>query len=75
MITFLLVLGGVAATVAIVEGVLWHAFCSKVRGLVFPRALDESPFRFFSVPRMRIIALTHTVSFVLFLSFALISVW
>ena len=52
----------VSATVIIVcELVLWMLFMRKVEPLVFPHELDASHLRFFSIGRLRIIAITHAI--------------
>ncbi len=51
----------VGVTIAFVEVVLWMVFRHKIEGLCFPRELDQSIFRFFTLTRLRLIAILHTL--------------
>jgi|CXWL01.1.fsa_nt_gi hypothetical protein len=60
MIPLYAVSGAIIITV-IGEATLWYLFQRKMKPLAFPHELDTSYFRFFSLPRLMIIAITHTV--------------
>ena len=51
----------VGAVITAIELMLWIVFYAKVQGLCFPRETDESLFRFFTVTRLRLIAILHTL--------------
>ncbi len=51
----------IGALMLIIEGTLWLIFVHKLRGLHFPRSVDESFFRFFSLTRLRLVAVLHTL--------------
>ena len=43
------------------ETVLWMVFRAKMSRIDFPHEVDESFFRFFSLIRLRLLAVLHTV--------------
>lgn len=50
-----------ACTVLLGEFVLWRLFRQRVDPIIFPSETDTSQFGFFSIGRMRLIAVIHTV--------------
>ncbi len=44
-----------------VEWGMWRLFLRRVEGIHFPRASDTSQLRFFSLPRIRLCAIAHTL--------------
>lgn len=51
----------VGVVIVTLELILWMVFHRKVEGLSFPRETDESLFRFFTVTRLRLVAILHTL--------------
>lgn len=58
MVSSWIIVGMVIVTL---ELILWTIFRLKVDGLSFPRETDESLFRFFTVTRLRLVAILHTL--------------
>ncbi len=56
-ITFATLALGVIA----VEAMLWYAFRAKATPISFPHDTDASSLRFFTLARLRLFALMHTV--------------
>lgn len=52
---------GIGIIIVLMEGTLWWIFRSKITGLVFPREMDASLFRFFSITRLRLFAALHAI--------------
>ncbi len=52
---------GSSALIVIVEGFLWKLFRKRIQGICFPREMDASFFRFFTLGRLRAIAISHTL--------------
>jgi hypothetical protein len=69
MLPALIVLG-VAVTAA--EATLWLLFRHKVANMRFPRTMDLSSFRFFSMRRMQVSGIVHGM---LLLLSTLLPVW
>lgn len=61
MDTILIAVIGSSILIVVVEGCLWLLFRQRVQGLSFPRELDASFFRFFTLGRLRAIAIGHTL--------------
>lgn len=72
MITVLAVVGG---WIFICEIILWMLFRHKCRGIIFPKEMDESFFRSFTLHRMGFFALIHTVFLLSVLFFTTIFLW
>ena len=71
-ITSLIIIG--VFTVA-AELLLWIVFRRKVSNITFPHHVDESYFRFFSIMRIRIIAILHTAFLLAFIILTAILLW
>jgi hypothetical protein len=56
----LLMIGTVILILA-VEFFLWKLFCGKIVGVMFPHETDRSSLSFFTMGRLRFLALTHTI--------------
>lgn len=54
-----LFLGITIVVILVAEGMLWDLFSHKVRTLCFPCDVDTSFFRFFSLLRLRALAVSH----------------
>lgn len=65
----ILIIGLVVILLA--EWTLWRLFRQRIAGLLFPRDVDTSSMRFFSLVRLRLCAIIHGLflALVLFLSF------
>jgi len=63
----LLITGCIAVT--IVEFAMWTLFRTKVQGLCLPHTVDASAFSFFTLFRMRIITILHTIFLIVCLLF------
>ncbi len=50
-----------ALVVICTELTLWLVFRRKIAGLLFPREADQSFFKFFSISRLRLVAIFHTL--------------
>jgi hypothetical protein len=67
-------------TIAIVfilssETFLWTLFRRKTVGIRFPHELDTSFFRFFTLARVRMVALLHTLFLFTVVVFSLLFLW
>ena len=51
---------GTLTLIVIAEFAMWTLFRRRIGGLLFPHELDASLFRFFTLTRLRLIALLHT---------------
>ncbi len=58
-LTLTIVIAG--SCVVLMEFLLWELFCKRVKGFIFPREIDMSPLRFFTLMRLRVCVLLHTV--------------
>jgi hypothetical protein len=67
------ILTGIA--IVCIEGVLWYVFCKKATGVIFPRETDRSYFRFFSITRMRILVVSHTIFLLSVIIFTATLLW
>ncbi len=54
-----------SAGIVLVEGILWLFFRRKVEGIHFPHMTDASQWKFFSLKRIGICAIAHTVFLIL----------
>ena len=72
--TSLLALTIMMAFIASAEGALWNMFTRKMRGIELPHEADASTFRFFTVGRVRLLALVHT-ALLLLLTVIIFSSW
>ena len=61
--------------ILLIEIVLWQVFRRKMEGIRFPNAADHSHFRFFSMTRMRLIAIFHTVFLLAVLVISTLFLW
>ncbi len=57
------------------EWILWRLLRRKIQGLRFPHELDASVFRVFSVSRLRLLAVTHTLFLGVAYALLLLAVW
>lgn len=58
MLTACIIIGIILLSI---EAILWHIFTRKAAGLLLPRDTDQSYFRFFSLARMRLLAIAHSI--------------
>lgn len=65
------VVGAVLAS----ELLLWLLFRRKIIGLLFSRTNDVSIFRFFTIARIRFIALMHSVVLSLMVGLSVFVIW
>lgn len=72
-LTLILVL--MNAGIILAEGVIWQFFRVRVSPLVFPHELDASYFRFFTMKRMRLVAILHTVILMIAASLLISLLW
>lgn len=72
MITAWIIVG---AAIVSLEWILWTIFRRKIGGLCFPRETDESLFRFFTLIRLRLIAILHTLFLVAIFMIATYFLW
>ena len=63
------------SVILIGEVVLWILFRRKVAGLVFPHEYDASFFRFFTLPRLGLLAFMHTATLISLFVFFLTILW
>ena len=52
---------GSSVLIVMVEGFLWMLFRKRIQGICFPRKMDVSFFRFFTLGRLRAVAISHTL--------------
>lgn len=52
---------GLSIVVLVLEYFFWRLFRSKIEGLLFPHETDHSALSFFTLLRLRICVLSHTV--------------
>ena len=52
---------GSSVLIVVVEVVLWMLFKRRIQGICFPHDMDASFFRFFTLGRLRVIAISHTL--------------
>jgi len=64
----------ILATV-VCEVVLWSLFHQKMTPLSFPHELDTSYFRFFSLARIRMVAIVHTIVVAVMLTLLCLYLW
>ncbi|MDO8649470.1 MAG: hypothetical protein Q7R81_06860 [Candidatus Peregrinibacteria bacterium] len=64
-----------AGLVIAMELVLWKLFRRKIAGLLFPLEADQSFFRFFTLNRLRAIAVVHTIVLLVMLFLSLSFLW
>lgn len=57
----ILLIIGTSAVILGVEYLLWRLFRNKVDGLKFPHEADHSSLSFFTLWRLRMCAIVHTV--------------
>jgi hypothetical protein len=72
LLTTLLVSG---ALIAVAEFLFWRLFRRKIEGLLFPHELDASIFHFFTLPRMKLVAVAHTLFLIVTISLLLLFLW
>ena len=75
MNTQLLILTIGAVLILLCEFTLWRLFRRRVEGYLFPREIDISPLRFFTLMRLRICVLLHTVFLLAVLASTLWFAW
>lgn len=75
MSTLLLVIAISIAATFVCEYILWSIFYKKMAPLFFPHELDTSYFRFFSLPKLRAVAIVHSLSVALILTMLCIYLW
>jgi hypothetical protein len=71
----LLAFGLLSAPVIGLEWILWRMFLRRIAGIRFPRHADVSRFRFFSIRRIRLCAIMHTLFLLGFLAFSITLTW
>lgn len=72
MLTACIIIGII---ILLIEATLWHTFKRKAAGVSFPRETDQSYFRFFSVNRMRLLAIAHTIFLLTILGVSALFLW
>ena len=61
--------------IVVAELVLWRLFRRKISEMYFPHELDTSYFRFFTMLRLRALAIMHAVVLIVAVSFAFFLQW
>lgn len=61
--------------ILVTELILWKLFRSHIEGLVFPRDTDTSSLHFFTITRLRVCALAHTIFLMTMVLLALFFFW
>ncbi len=64
-----------AVLVLATELLLWRLFRRRVHGFIFPREIDISPFRFFTLLRLRICVLVHAAFLLAVLGGSVLFLW
>jgi len=65
----------VGAAIMFIEIIIWILFRRKIEGVCFPNETDHSHFGFFSIARLRIIAILHTIVLLAVLIISAIYLW
>jgi hypothetical protein len=64
-----------ALVILLMEFMLWRMFRAKVSTVTFPHATDHSAFAFFSVGRLRFLAMVHAVVLIVCLAITYVLLW
>lgn len=51
----------IAALLILIEWILWRLFKAKIGGMLFPHETDHSALSFFTIGRLRLCAIAHTI--------------
>lgn len=65
----------VGIIILLIELVLWRVFVGKIEGICFPGEADHSHFRFFSLIRMRLMIILHTIMILGVLVISTVLLW
>ena len=56
-----IILISIGMTICVIESGLWLLFQRKITDMHFPQSMDASSLRFFSMTRMELLAISHTM--------------
>ena len=65
----------IGAIILVTEFAMWRLFLRKMAGIDFPHEFDRSYFRFFTMLRMRIVVILHTLVLSVFCTLILLWQW
>jgi hypothetical protein len=57
----LILFAALALILVLLEWVMWRTFRNKIAGVLFPHEADHSSLSFFTMGRIRVCAIVHTV--------------